>query len=77
MARRKIEVMIDGYVVRDRAKSPTAARELAEHIAIELRNRHCGYPDSPARVATAEEMAGANGRRHKPRRKRAANQSGR
>jgi len=71
MAGRKknAEVMLDGYIVRDAAKSPTAARDLAEHIAVELRNRHCGYPDVPARTATAEERAAMEAM-GKPRRRK-------
>lgn len=66
MARRKAEMLTDGYVVKHPERMPTAARELAEHIEIELRNVHCGYPDSPARVATAEEQA-ASGKRKRRR----------
>lgn len=68
--KRHSEVMIDGYIVRDAALSPTAARDLAEHIAVELRNRHCGFPDVPARTPTAEERAAIEAM-GKPRRRRA------
>ena len=63
------EIATDGYVVRNPARMPTAARELTEHIAIELRNVHCGFPDVPARLPTAEELramaeqAGKRGRK--------------
>lgn len=71
MRRKTREITTDGYIVRDRRNMPTAAAELDAHIAIELRNRHCGYPDAPARLATAEEQRAIADRRHKPRRKRA------